>query len=60
MIEETSLKFQFNPQNSKLNDPQCQCRKCPQFYWNLSSMGSRGNGKPYNIVKVIKYCEDNK
>ena len=30
------------------------------FYWNLLSVASRGSGKTYNIVKLIKHYEDNK
>ena len=60
MIEEVPLNFEFNPKISKLNYPQCRCGKCPQFYWNLLSVASRGSGKTYNIVKLIKHYEDNK
>ena len=60
MIEEIPLNFKFNPKNSKLNYPQCRCGKCPQFYWNLLSVASRGSGKTYNIVKLIKHYEENK
>ena len=60
MIEEIPLNFKFNPKNSKLNYPQCQCGKCPQFYFNLLSVASRGSGKTYNIVKLITHYEDNK
>ena len=59
MIEEVPLNFNFNPKNSKLNYPQCRCNKCPCFYWNLLSVASRGSGKTYNIVKLIKHYEDN-
>jgi hypothetical protein len=60
MIEEVPLNFEFNPKNSKLNDPQCRCGQCPQFSWNLLSVASRGSGKTYNICKLIKHYEDNK
>jgi len=60
MIKEIPLNFKFNPKNSKLNYPECQCGKCPVFYWNLLSVASRGSGKTYNIVKLIKHYEDNK
>lgn len=60
MIEEIPLNFEFKPKNSKLNYPQCRCGNCPQFYWNLLSVASRGSGKTYNIVKLIKHYEDNK
>lgn len=60
MIEEIPLNFKFKPKNSKLNYPQCKCGNCPQFYWNLLSVASRGSGKTYNIVKLIKHYEDNK
>ena len=60
MIEEIPLNFKFNPKNSKLNYPQCRCGKCPQFYFNLLSIASRGSGKTNNIVKLIKHYEENK
>jgi hypothetical protein len=60
MIEEIPLNFDFNPKNSKLNYPQCTCKRCPQFYWNLLSVASRGSGKTYNICKLISHYEDNK
>ena len=60
MIEEIPLHFRFDPKNSKLNYPECRCGKCPLFYWNLLSVASRGSGKTYNIVKLIKHYEDNK
>lgn len=62
MIEEIPLNFEFKPKNSKLNYPQCNCKgqNCPKFYWNLLSVASRGSGKTYNIVKLIKHYEQNK
>ena len=60
MIEEIPLNFTFNPKNSKMNYPQCICGQCPQFYFNLLSVASRGSGKTYNICKLIKHYEDNK
>ena len=60
MIEEIPLHFKFDPKNSKLNYPECRCGKCPLFHWNLLSVASRGSGKTYNIVKLIKHYEDNK
>jgi hypothetical protein len=60
MIEEIPLNFKFNPKNSKMNYPQCQCGQCPNFYFNLLSVASRGSGKTYNICKLIKHYEDNK
>jgi hypothetical protein len=60
MIEEIPLNFKFNPKNSKLNYPQCSCQDCPQFYWNLLSVASRGSGKTYNICKLISHYEQNK
>ena len=60
MIEEIPLNFNFHPKNSTLNYPQCRCGQCPQFYFNLLSVASRGSGKTYNICKLIKHYEDNK
>ena len=60
MIEEIPSNFTFNPKNSKMNYPQCRCGQCPQFYFNLLSVASRGSGKTYNICKLIKHYEDNK
>ena len=60
MIEEIPLHFKFEPKNAKLNYPECRCGKCPLFYFNLLSVASRGSGKTYNIVKLIKHYEDNK
>ena len=60
MIEEITLHFKFEPKNAKLNYPECRCGKCPLFYFNLLSVASRGSGKTYNIVKLIKHYEDNK
>jgi len=59
MIEEIPLKFKFNPKNSKLNYPQCRCGNCPNFYWNLLSVASRGSGKTFNICKLISHYEQN-
>jgi hypothetical protein len=44
----------------KLNYPQCSCGKCPKFYWNMLNIGSRGSGKTYTIVQMIKHYEKNK
>ena len=60
MIEEIPLNFTFNPKNAKMNYPQCSCKMCPAFYWNLLSVASRGSGKTYNICRLIKHYEDNK
>ena len=60
MIKEIALNFKFDPKNSKLNYPQCQCGKCPAFYWNLLSVASRGSGNTFNICKLIKHYQDNK
>lgn len=61
MITETPLNnFDFKPKNSKLNYPQCRCGNCPQFYFNLLSVASRGSGKTYNICKLISHYEQNK
>ena len=60
MIEEIPLNFKFDPKNAKLNYPECRCGKCPLFYWNLLSVASRGSGKTFNIVKLVKHYEDNK
>ena len=60
MIEEIPLNFKFEPKNSKLNYPQCRCGQCPQFYFNLLSVASRGSGKTYNVCKLIKHYEDHK
>lgn len=59
MIEEIPLNFKFNPKNSKLNYPQCRCGNCPNFYWNLLSVASRGSGKTFNICKLISHYEQN-
>ena len=59
MIEEIPLNFKFDPKNAKLNYPNCKCSKCPEFYWNLLSVASRGSGKTFNIVKLVKHYEDN-
>jgi hypothetical protein len=59
MIEEKPLNFKLNPKNSKLNYPQCRCGNCPQFYFNLLSVASRGSGKTYNICKLISHYEQN-
>lgn len=59
MIEEIPLDFKFDPKNSKLNYPQCRCGNCPQFYFNLLSVASRGSGKTFNICKLISHYEQN-
>ena len=59
MIEEIPLNFKFNPTNSKLNYPQCRCGNCPQFYFNLLSVASRGSGKTYNVCKLLPHDEQN-
>ena len=60
MIEEIPLNFKFEPTNSKLNYPQCRCGNCPQYYFNLLSVASRGSGKIFNICKLISHYEQNK
>ena len=59
MIEEIPLIFKFNPANAKLNYRQCRCGNCPQFYFNLLSVASRGCGKTFNICKLISHYEQN-
>ena len=54
MIEEIPLNFKFNPTNSKLNYPQCRCGNCPQFYFNLLSVASRGSGKTQDANPIFK------
>jgi len=44
----------------KLNYPQCGCGKCPRFYWNMLNIGSRGSGKTYTVVQMIKHYEKHK
>ena len=61
MIEEVPLKnFQYELKNSKLNYPNCTCNECPRMYFNLLSVGARGSGKTYNVVKLCKHYEQNK
>lgn len=61
MITETPLKnFDFKPKNSKLNYPQCRCGNCPQFYFNLLSVASRGCSKTFTCCKLISHYEQNK
>jgi hypothetical protein len=44
----------------KLHYPQCGCGKCPRFYWNMLNIGSRGSGKTYTVVQMIKHYEKHK
>lgn len=58
MIIEKKLKgFDNKLLYSKLNYPQCQCGNCPQFYWNMLNIGSRGSGKTYTVCQMIKHYE---
>jgi hypothetical protein len=61
MIIEKRLKgFDNKLLYDKLNYPQCSCGECPQFYWNMLNIGSRGSGKTYTICKMIKHYEKHK
>ena len=59
MIEEIPLSFKFELTNSKLNYPQCRCKNCPHFCFNLLSVASRGSGKIFNVCKLISHYEQN-
>ncbi len=60
MIEEKPLNFKLNQKNSKLNDPQCRCGNCTQFYLSSSSVSSRGSSKTCNICtsKLIRVIDN--
>lgn len=61
MIIEKKLKgFDNKLVFDKLNYPQCGCGKCPRFYWNMLNIGSRGSGKTYTVVQMIKHYEKHK
>jgi len=61
MIIEKKLKgFDNKLLYDKLNYPQCSCGACPRFYWNMLNIGSRGSGKTYTVVQMIKHYEKHK
>ena len=61
MIEEVKLtSFNKDPKNTVLNYPQCQCGNCPRMFFNMLSIASRGQGKTYNIIKLMLNYDDNK
>jgi len=61
MIIEKKLKgFDNKILYNKLNYPQCSCGACPKFYWNMLNIGSRGSGKTYTVVQMIKHYEKHK
>ena len=60
-VVETKLEgFNHKLSYDKLNYPQCNCGKCPRFFWNMMNIGARGSGKTYTIVQMIKHYEKNK
>ena len=60
MITETPLSgFDNKLSYTKLNYPQCSCKKCPSMYWNMLSIAARQSGKTYSICKLIKHWEKN-
>jgi hypothetical protein len=60
-VIETKLEgFNHKLSYDKLNYPQCNCGKCPRFFWNMMNIGARGSGKTYTIVQMIKHYEKNK
>jgi hypothetical protein len=61
MIIEKRLKgFDNKLLYDKLNYPQCECGVCPRFFFNSLHVGSRGSGKTYTIVQMIKHYEKHK
>lgn len=60
IIENKISGFNNKLKFDKLNYPQCNCGKCPQFYWNMLNIGSRGSGKTYTVCQMIKHYENNK
>lgn len=60
IIEEKLEGFNNKLSYSKLNYPQCQCGKCPRFFWNMLSIASRQSGKTYTICQMIKHYEKHK
>jgi len=61
MIEEIPLtSFNKNPSNVELNYPNCSCENCPRMFFNMLSIASRGQGKTYNIIKLMLHYNDNK
>jgi hypothetical protein len=61
MIEEIPLtSFNKNPSNIELNYPNCQCGNCPRFFFNMLSIASRGQGKTYNIIKLMLHYDEAK
>ena len=61
VVVETKLEgFDNKLSFTKLNYPQCNCGKCPRFFWNSLNIGARGSGKTYTIVQMIKHYEKNK
>ena len=61
VVVETKLEgFDNKLSFDKLNYPQCNCGKCPKFFWNMLNIGARGSGKTYTICQMIKHYEKNK
>ena len=61
MIIEKKLEgFNNKLKYDVLNYPQCNCKKCFQFYFNSLHIGARQSGKTYSVVQMIKHYEKNK
>lgn len=61
MIIEKKLEgFQHKLKFDKLNYPQCGCGKCFKFFFNSLHIGSRGSGKTYSTIQMIRHWEMNK
>lgn len=59
VVKELNISgFKDELKNSKLNYPQSLNPNAPKFFFNLLSVASRGTGKTYNIVKLIKEYEN--
>ena len=55
-----SKKINHKLSYAKLNYPQCECGKCPKFYFNFLGVAARQSGKTYTICQMIKHWEKNK
>jgi hypothetical protein len=60
IIEEKLTGFNHKMKFTTLDYPQCECGKCPNFYWNMLAIAARCSGKTYTVCKMIRHWEENK
>ena len=60
IIEKPLSGFNNKLKYDKLNYPKCSCGLCPNFYFNMLSIGARGSGKTHCVCRLISHLENNK